>query len=107
MSLGKSLRLTGSFLFRYFLVRDTGGGAEPLLTVADAADVEPLTTGPSLIDSIYETIGLRRSVLVTGPRGCGKSYCSEQGIVRARDKGVIGGWRLLQGNREVPRETLS
>ena len=44
---------------------------------------------------------------MTGPRGCGKTYCSEEAIHRARDLGLIGGWRFLQGNREIPRDTLS
>jgi MoxR-like ATPase len=66
-----------------------------------------LVTGEGLISSIYENIRMRRSTLVTGPRGCGKSYCSEQAIIRARDHGLIGTWRFLQGNREIPRDTLS
>lgn len=73
----------------------------------DFEDPALMVTGDELINSIYENIKLRRSVLVTGPRGCGKSYCSEAAIRLARDHGVIGGWRFLQGNREIPRDTLS
>jgi MoxR-like ATPase len=95
------------WLKRYFL----GGGAERaderLLQLQDAADAEPRVTGEGLIQTIYDAVLLRRSVLVTGPRGCGKSYCSDQGIRRALEAGRIGGWVFLQGNREVPRDTLS
>lgn len=66
-----------------------------------------LMTGDGLTQAILENIRLRRSVLVTGPRGCGKSYCSEQAIRLARAQGIIGGSQFLQGNREIPRDTLS
>jgi MoxR-like ATPase len=81
--------------------------AEAIFLVEDAANVEPSITGEGLIGRILDTIRLRRSALVTGPRGCGKSYCSDVAIRRAADAGVIGGWRFLQGNREIPRDTLS
>jgi MoxR-like ATPase len=73
----------------------------------DAEDPGLTVTGESLISSIHESIRLRRSVLVTGPRGCGKTHCCEVAIRRARDHGLVGGWRFLQGNREIPRDTLS
>jgi MoxR-like ATPase len=85
----------------------TETGEDPGLTV----------TGDALVERIYESISLRRSVLVTGPRGCGKTHCSEEAIKHACGmelrKGVparpqlIGGWRFIQGNREIPRDTLS
>lgn len=83
------------------------GPSGPAARVVDEDDPGLMITGEELIASIYENIRLRRSVLVTGPRGCGKTYCSEQAILRARDHGVIGDWRFLQGNREIPRDTLS
>src|SRR4051812_16591519 len=64
-------------------------------------------TGDELIGKIRQSIQLGRSVLVTGPRGCGKSFCSEQAIRDARSRQMIGGWKFLQGNREIPRDALS
>lgn len=66
-----------------------------------------MMTGEALTNAILENIRLRRSVLVTGPRGCGKSYCSEQAIKLAKSHGLIGGSRFMQGNREIPRDALS
>lgn len=75
--------------------------------LADEDDPALMMTGDVLTTAILENIRLRRSVLVTGPRGCGKSYCSEQAIKLAKTHGVIGGSRFMQGNREIPRDALS
>ncbi|HYV49702.1 MAG TPA: hypothetical protein VFA20_32820 [Myxococcaceae bacterium] len=66
-----------------------------------------VVTGDGLVESILEAIRIRRSVLVTGPRGCGKTWCVKQAIKRAYDAGEIGGWHFLQGNREIPRDYIS
>jgi hypothetical protein len=91
----------------YWGVVPQDGAAETIFLAEDAANVEPSITGEGLIGRILDTICLRRSALVTGPRGCGKSYCSDVAIRRSADLGIIGGWRFLQGNREIPRDTLS
>lgn len=92
---------------RYFGLGRTNAGTNGTADDRDEADPGLTVTGESLISAIYESIRLRRSVLVTGPRGCGKTYCCEVAIRRARDHGLVGGWRFLQGNREIPRDTLS
>lgn len=71
------------------------------------ADHGLVVTGQALVTSIYEAILLRRSVLVTGPRGCGKTFCAKRAIERAFDDEKIGGWHFLQGNREIPRDYVS
>lgn len=73
----------------------------------DEDDPALMMTGDALTMAILENIRLRRSVLVTGPRGCGKTFCAEQAIQLARAQGLIGGSRFLQGNREIPRDALS
>jgi len=80
---------------------------ESLLTEKDVSDVSLFVTGEELILRVYGAIAARQSVLLTGPRGSGKSYCAEQGIRQARDNQMIGSWIFLQGNREIPRELLS
>jgi len=84
-----------------------GGAPPPSAAIADEDDPALMMTGDALTTSILENIRLRRSVLVTGPRGCGKSYCSEQAIKLAKTHGIIGGSRFMQGNREIPRDALS
>ncbi len=65
-------------------------------------------TGEELIGRIYEAIRSGQSVLVTGPRGCGKTYCIERAIERAiKDKIIHKKWVFLQGNREIPRDYLA
>lgn len=64
-------------------------------------------SGDELINRIRNAIILRRPVLVTGPRGSGKSHCAREAIRLAIEAGEIGGSRFLQGNRELPREYLS
>lgn len=60
-------------------------------------------TGEELIQSIFGAISLRRPVLVTGPRGCGKTYCAEEAIRRAEAAGLIRGNHFRLGNREDSR----
>lgn len=83
------------------------GSPRPVAALADEDDPALMMTGDALTTAILENIRLRRSVLVTGPRGCGKSYCSEQAIKLAKTHGIIGGSRFMQGNREIPRDALS
>ncbi len=77
-------------------------------SVADLEDQGLMVTGTDLVDRVVEAIRTRRSVLLTGPRGSGKSYCARKGIVKAwQEKKLIGGYKFLQGNREIPRDLLS
>ncbi|WP_021781635.1 AAA family ATPase [Myxococcus hansupus] len=64
-------------------------------------------SGDVLIRRIIDAIRLRRPVLVTGPRGSGKSHCAREAIERCVDEGVIGGYHFVQGNREIGRDYLS
>jgi hypothetical protein len=64
-------------------------------------------SGDVLIRRIMDAIRLRRPVLVTGPRGSGKSHCAREAIERCIDEGVIGGYHFVQGNREIGRDYLS
>lgn len=64
-------------------------------------------TGDVLVQRVVLAIEARRPVLLTGPRGSGKSFCARRGIQLAVKAGTIGGWRFLQGNREIPRDALS
>lgn len=72
-----------------------------------AGDAALFESGSTLIARIEDAIRLRRSVLVTGPRGSGKSYCARKATENAVTKGFIGGYHFLQGNREIPRDYLS
>src|SRR5690349_17008058 len=97
-----------SRVLQYFGLGKAGhadGKATPPLDEED--DPALMMTGDALTQAILENIRLRRSVLVTGPRGCGKSFCAEQAIKLAKAQGIIGGSRFLQGNREIPRDALS
>lgn len=64
-------------------------------------------SGDELIDRIRSAIVARRPVLVTGPRGSGKTHCVREAIKLSIEAKEIGGSRFLQGNREIPREYLS
>jgi AAA domain (dynein-related subfamily) len=66
-------------------------------------------TGKDLIDRVVRAIELDQSVVLSGPRGCGKSYCIEAAIAEAMRRGVIkpGQKVFLQGNREIPRDYLA
>lgn len=68
-----------------------------------------LQTGRSLVERIVRAIELNQSVLLTGPRGCGKSWCVEDAIREAEERGLIplGAKVFLQGNREIPRDYLA
>jgi MoxR-like ATPase len=97
-----------SRVLQYFGLGRKSRRGEPAGALLDDEDDPALMmTGEALTTAILENIRLRRSVLVTGPRGCGKSYCSEQAIKLAKMQGIIGGSRFLQGNREIPRDALS
>jgi MoxR-like ATPase len=65
-------------------------------------------TGPELINRIVEAIDLNQSVVLSGPRGCGKSYCIRAAIDLAMERGILptGAKVILQGNREIPRDYL-
>lgn len=94
-------------VLQYFGLGKNSGLPPPVASITDEDDPALMMTGDALTTAILENIRLRRSVLVTGPRGCGKSYCSEQAIKLAKDHGIIGGSRFMQGNREIPRDALS
>lgn len=65
-------------------------------------------TGESTIDLIVEAIRQNQSVVLSGPRGCGKSYCVAAAIKKAQKQALIlpGADIFLQGNREFPRDYL-
>lgn len=66
-------------------------------------------TGPDLIEKVARAIQLGQSIILEGPRGCGKSTCVRKGIELAERRGVIlrGASVFLQGNREIPRDYLA
>jgi MoxR-like ATPase len=66
-------------------------------------------TGEELIGRILRAIQLNQSVVLSGPRGCGKSKCIELAIARAEKEGIIPpqGWIKSQGNKEIPRDYLA
>lgn len=70
---------------------------------------EEIQTSQALVDRIVRAIELNQSVLLTGPRGCGKSWCVDEAIRQAQDRGLIppGAKVFLQGNREIPRDYLA
>ena len=98
-----------SRVLRYFGLGKQASTSEGARHDDDDDDDDPalVMTGEGLTTAIVENIRLRRSVLITGPRGCGKSYCAEQAIKLAKAQGIIGGSKFLQGNREIARDTLS
>jgi MoxR-like ATPase len=69
---------------------------------------QTFTTGPDLIQRIVEAIALNQSVVLSGPRGCGKSYAVRAAIDEAMKRGILpeGAKVVLQGNREIPRDYL-
>jgi MoxR-like ATPase len=76
----------------------------------DDGDAGPdLQTGQPLVEKIVRAIELNQSVLLTGPRGCGKSWCIDEAIRQAQQRGLIppGAKVFLQGNREIPRDYLA
>jgi len=66
-------------------------------------------TGEELIARVLRSIQLNQSVVLSGPRGCGKSKCVHLAIERAERQGVIPpqGWIKTQGNTQIPRDYLS
>ncbi len=72
------------------------------------ADQEVMT-GQPLVDRIVRAIELNQSVLLAGPRGCGKSWCIDKAISQAMERGVIPPKArvFLQGNKEIPRDYLA
>jgi hypothetical protein len=66
-------------------------------------------TSPALIEEIARCIELGQSVLLEGPRGCGKSHCVRAAYELAVERGFIpkGAWVPVQGNREIPRDYLA
>jgi MoxR-like ATPase len=66
-------------------------------------------TGPELIERLVRAIQLNQSVILTGPRGCGKTYCIGQAIEKAGERGIIPRYAsvFVQGNREIPRDYLA
>lgn len=102
------LEAGADWLSRYLLGRPLKKEDPRLFLESGASqDAALFVTGSELVDRIKEAIRIRRPVLVTGPRGCGKSYCSDRAIRLASEEGLVGGWRFLQGNREIPRDYLS
>ena len=87
----------------YLFPRSEVGPARPLQEGDHGLDV----TGSHLVRDLLDAIRLRRSALVSGPRGCGKTWCVKRAIGEAFDQGLIGGWHFVQGNREIPRDYLS
>lgn len=72
------------------------------------SSAEFVMTGPELTEKIANAIRLNQSVVLIGPRGCGKSRCINHGIRDAIASGFLvdGAHRFLQGNREIPRDYL-
>lgn len=66
-------------------------------------------TGPELIERVARSIQLNQSVLLEGPRGCGKTFCVLKGIELAAQRGYIPMKAdvFVQGNREIPRDYLA
>ena len=84
-------------------------GPRATAPIATPAQQEAILTGPELIGRIVRAIELDQSVLLTGPRGCGKSWCVRKAIEKAQELGIIPPQAsvFLQGNREIPRDYLA
>lgn len=95
---------------RHFLVRVWRWLSHPgPIKVAKLPKEEPIKfflTGPDLIERVARAIELNQSVVLAGPRGCGKSHCIGAAIEFAKTKDWIQGSVFLQGNREIPRDYL-
>ena len=65
-------------------------------------------TGPELIEALVGAIACGQHVAISGPRGCGKSYCIDQAIQIAERRHLIprNGFVKIQGNKELPRDYL-
>src|SRR5262249_22189362 len=78
-----------------------------------AQRLAPNVTGKRVIADIVNAIALDQSVLLIGPRGCGKSYCIEAAIGDALKKEIIAPYSsdvehlFIQGNSEIPRDYLA
>lgn len=79
-------------------------------TVIATKRLPPNVTGKKIINEIVGAIALDQSVLLIGPRGCGKSYCIEAAISEALSKNLIAPYSadvehlFIQGNSEIPRD---
>lgn len=80
----------------------------PSLPAAKAhSQPELVVTGEGLINDIVNSIEHGQCVLLTGPRGCGKSYCMQEAVDRwVGQKPAQRDFVKLQGNREVGRDFL-
>lgn len=118
-----ALRARGSELQRWLFSRpialgDTGNGSAP-----SGFGSEPLVSGVFVEDLVLECIRRRVPVVLSGPRGCGKTRCANRAIERAVEAGYIFGdpsksedgrylkrntWGYVtaQGNKEVARDYL-
>ena len=83
--------------------------AKPLPLPVHASNVTFFyETGPNLIDAIYAAIVRGQHVALSGPRGCGKSYCISQAVEKAKSAGIVPDNAVIkiQGNKEIPRDYL-
>lgn len=81
---------------------------ETLIQEKEAKQIATYITGDVVIDIVRQFIKNRyKFIMLSGTRGGGKSYCCEQAIRQSIKKQNIGGWRMIQGNMETPRELLS
>jgi MoxR-like ATPase len=96
------------FLTAVFEPPSVGPAAATAAAEPAAADPQFRVTGPEVIDRIVRAVELDQSVLLTGARGCGKTYCVTAAIEEAMRLGIISPNAVvkLQGNREVPRDYL-
>jgi MoxR-like ATPase len=81
-------------------------GPIPMGTLPSEEAAKFFLTGPDLIERIVRAIQLNQSVVLSGPRGCGKSHCIGAAIEAAKRQDIIQGDVFLQGNREIPRDYL-